>query len=93
MFNMNYSLANIIPVTKAREKLGDLATKVKGEKYVILTKGGQAEAALVDIDYLAKLEEEVAKIYQKTFIDSQLLPLTRKFSNKEIREWLEEDQV
>jgi PHD/YefM family antitoxin component YafN of YafNO toxin-antitoxin module len=62
MFNMNYPLANIIPVTKAREKLGDLATKVKGEKYVILTNGGQAEAALVDIDYLNRFFLLVGKL-------------------------------
>lgn len=90
---MSYPLVDIIPITKAREKLGDLATKVKGEKYVILTKGGQAEAALVDIEYLVRLEEEVAKVYQKTFIDPKVLPLTRKFSDKEIREWLQEDRI
>lgn len=90
---MNPLLANIIPITKARSKLGDLAEKVKGGKYVILTKGGKPEAALVDVEYLAKLEKEVARIYQKTFIDPQLLPFTREFTEKEINEWEKEDKL
>ena len=90
---MNPLLSNIIPVTRARAKLGDLAEKVSGEKYVILTKGGKPEAALVDIEYLARLEEDVARIYRKTFIDPRLLPLTREFTDKEITEWEEEDRL
>jgi len=90
---MNSLLTKIIPITKARGKLGDLAEKVKGEDYVILTKGGKPEAALVDVKYLAQLEEEVAKLYQKTFIDPQLLPLTREFTAKEIAEWKKEDEL
>jgi len=90
---MNYLTTNIIPITKARGKLGDLAEQVKGDRYIILTKGGQAEAALVDIDYLARLEEEVAKIYQQTFIDPKLLPFTREFTSEEIDEWLKEDRL
>lgn len=90
---MNQLLTNIVPITKARGKLGDLAEKVKGEKYVILTKGGKPEAALVDVEYLVKLEEEVAKIYRKTFIDPKFLPLTREFTDKEIAEWQKEDEL
>jgi len=56
---------NIIPVTKARSILGDLAEKVSGEKYFILTKGGSAKAAIVDIKYLEKLKKAVAKIFGK----------------------------
>lgn len=90
---MNPFLSNIMPVTQARAKLGDLAEKVRGKKYVILTKGGKPEAALVDIRYLSRLEEDVAKIYQKTFIDPKLLPFTRRFSDKEIAEWEKEDRL
>lgn len=90
---MNQLLTNIIPITKARGKLGDLAGKVKGEQYVILTRGGKPEAALVEIEYLVGLEEEIAKIYQKTFIDPKLLPLTREFTEKEIAEWEQEDKL
>ncbi len=90
---MNQLSANIIPITKARGKLGALAEKTKEGKYVILTKGGEPKAALVDIDYLTKLEKEVAKIYQQTFIDPALLPLTRKFTDKEISEWEKEDRL
>lgn len=51
----------ILPVTKARERLGKLA--------------------------------EVQKIYGQTFIDPATLPYTREFSDKEVKEWQEEDQL
>ena len=84
---------SIVPITKARSKLGDLTSQVVGDRYVVLTKGGEPKAALVDIEYLIQLEKTVAKIYQKTFIDPTLLPFTREFSDKEIQTWLEEDQL
>ena len=84
---------NIVPITKARSNLSSLTQKVKGEQYIVLTKGGSPKAALVDINYLKKLEEEVQKIYGKTFIDPRLLPLTREFSKKEIEKWLAEDRL
>lgn len=90
---MNNNPVNIIPVTSARGKLGDLTEKVSGENYVILTKGGNPKAALVDINYLVKLQQEVKKIYQKTFIDSKLLPFTREFSDEEIKQWAKEDTL
>lgn len=88
---MKVSAANIIPVTKARSKLGDLAESVRGESYVVLTKDGSPKAALVDVNYLTKLEEMAEKTYQKTFINPKLLPYTRKFTTEEIAEWLKED--
>lgn len=88
---MNVSPANIIPITKARAKLGDLAEYVKGEDYIILTKEGSPRAALVDINYLMELQNEIEKAYQKTFIDPKLLSYTRKFSDEEVAEWLKED--
>ena len=84
---------DIVPITKVRSNLSSLTQKVKGEKYIILTKGGTPRAALVDIDYLTKLEEEVKKIYGKTFIDPTLLPLTRQFTKREIEKWREEDKL
>ncbi len=84
---------NIIPVTKARGKLGTLAKKVSGEDYVILTKAGVPQAAIVDINYLTTLQKEVSKIYQKTFINPKLIKYTREFSNKEIEEWQKEDSL
>lgn len=90
---MNISPSNIIPITQARGKLGDLTEKISGENYVVLTKGGNPKAALVDIKYLTKLQNEVGKIFRKTFIDPKLLPLTRQFSDEEIREWQKEDQL
>lgn len=90
---MNLNPSNIIPITKARGKLGDLAEKVVGENYVVLTKDGSPKAALVDISYLASLEKDVKNIYKRTFIDKKLLKYTRDFSEKEIREWLGEDSL
>lgn len=90
---MNGVPANIIPLTKARAKLGDLANQIKDDDYIILTKGGSPKVALVDIDYLNKLQKEVKNIYQKTYIDPKLLPFTRKFSDEEIDEWQKEDTL
>ena len=84
---------NIVPITKVRSNLSSLTQKVKGEKYIVLTKGGTPRAALVDINYLTKLEDEVKKIYGKTFIDPNLLPLTRQFTKREIEKWREEDEL
>lgn len=90
---MNQFPDNIIPITSARSKLGDLTEQVSGEKYIILTKGGVPKAALVDVKFLKKLEDDVKKIYQKTYIDSALLPFTREFNDKEIDAWTKEDQL
>ncbi len=90
---MNLQVADIVSITEARERLGQLARKVSGEKYFVFTKGGEPEVALVDIRYLNQLEETVKKVYQKTYIDPQLLDYTREFSDKEISAWLEEDKL
>ncbi|MBF8250226.1 MAG: hypothetical protein HW400_827 [Candidatus Levybacteria bacterium] len=82
---------NIIPITKARSKLGNLADKVSKENYIILTKDGSPKVALVDIQYLTGLENKVKQAYKKTFIDTKLLKYTREFSDEEIKEWEEED--
>ena len=84
---------NIVPITKVRSNLSSLTQKVKGEKYIVLTKGGTPRAALVDINYLTKLEDEVKRIYGKTFIDPSLLPLTRQFTKKETEKWQKEDRL
>lgn len=84
---------NIVPITRARNSLGNLTKKVKGDQYIVLTKGGNPQAALVDVAYLKTLEEEVKKIYAKTFIDPKLLPFTRQFSQGEIDEWQAEDKL
>ena len=78
---------NILPITKARGKLGDLASQVQGSNYIILTKGGSPAMALVDITYLTTLQNDLAKLYKKTFITEDLLPLTREFSDAEIQDW------
>jgi len=85
------NLFNIIPITKARSKLGNLAEKVAKDNYIILTKDGSPKAALVDISYLENLEKQVKKIYGKTFIDPKLIKYTREFSDEEIKEWEKED--
>ncbi len=81
----------IIPITKARANLSTLTQQAKGRDYIVLTKGGEAKAALVDIKYLQQLEAEIKNLYGKTFIDPKLLPFTRDFFKKEIDEWEKED--
>lgn len=91
--NMNLPNSKIIPISEARAKLSDLVNMAVGDNYFLLTRGGKPEVALVDAKYLEKLEKDLAKIYQKTYIDPQLLPLTREFSDEEIKRWQEEDQI
>ncbi|KKQ28443.1 MAG: hypothetical protein A3H17_01190 [Candidatus Levybacteria bacterium RIFCSPLOWO2_12_FULL_37_14] len=82
---------NIIPITKARSELGNLADQATKDNYIILTKDGSPKVALVDIQYLTSLENQVKKTYRKTFIDPKLLRYTREFSDEEIKEWEKED--
>lgn len=90
---MTINPLNIIPITKARSSLGNLADKVSKDSYIILTKDGSPKVALVDISYLTKLEAQVQKAYGKTFIDPKLLKYTREFTDKEIEEWEKEDTL
>lgn len=84
---------NIIPITKARSRLGNLAEKVAKDNYIILTKDGSPKVALVDISYLANLEKQVQKAFGKSFIDPKLIKYTRKFTDEEIKEWEKEDAL
>lgn len=84
---------NIIPITKARSRLGDLADMAIASNYYVLTKGGSPSVALVDFEYFKKMEDTVKLMYQKTFIDPKLEKYTREFTNQEIDEWQKEDQL
>lgn len=84
---------NIVPITQARSKLGDLAELAVADKYFILTKGGSPTVALVDFEYLKRLENTVRKITQKTYIDPSLEQYTREFSDEEVEQWQKEDQI
>lgn len=77
----------------ARNKLSDLTEAVRDEEFIILTKEGVPRAALVDIAYLSKLQERLQKIHKKTYIDPQLFPLTREFSDQETLEWERQNSV
>lgn len=90
---LNVAVQNIVPLTRAREELGMLTEKVSGDNYILLTKGGEPEAILVDVAYFLKLQEDVKKIYQKTFINPALIKYTREFSDEEIAQWLVEDKL
>lgn len=87
---LNYPF-NIVPITKARSRLGKLADQANKDNYIILTKDGSPKAAIVDIQYLTSLENQLRKTYKKTFIDPKLLKYTREFTEKEIKEWEKED--
>ena len=84
---------NIIPITKARGKLGKLTDEARKDNYIILTKDGSPKAAIVDIEYLTNLENQVRKTYKKTFVDPKLLKYTREFTDAEIKEWEKEDAL
>ncbi len=90
---MNILNTKIIPISKARANLSSLVNATTGSNYFLLTRGGKPQVALVDIKYLEKLQSDLSKIYQKTYIDPKLLLLTREFSDQEIKEWLEEDKL
>lgn len=87
------NISNVIPMTKARGRLGDLADLAVANNYFVLTKGGTPSVALVDLAYLKKLENIAKKVTQQTFIDPKLDKFTREFSDKEISEWQSEDQL
>lgn len=89
---MDLQMTNIIPITQARSKLGNLAEMAIASNYFVLTKGTNPPVALVDLSYLKNLEDTVKNIYRKTFIDPKLDKYTRNFSDREIKEWLQEDE-
>lgn len=90
---MNLATTTIIPITKARGKLGDLADGVKLDQVIILTKGGSPKAALVNPLYLEKLQQTAEKLTNRTFLDPKLLPYTRLFSDEETTQWEAEDRL
>lgn len=90
---MNIQNSKIIPVSEARAKLSNLLDQAKNNQYFLLTRGGKVKAALVDINYLEKLQKDLSRLYGKTYIDPKLLPLTREFSDEEIAQWLKDDQL
>ncbi len=45
----------------------------------------------MNLSPLTKLKQQIPKLYKKTYIDPNLLPFTREFSDKEILEWEKED--
>lgn len=96
------TIARIVPpVTKAaniNSILSFSGTLTKKDAAIIkqsatARKSDNPKFALIDIDYIRKLEEEVQKIYGKTFIDPSQLPLTREFNNEEIERWQQEDRL
>jgi len=90
---MNLLPTNIIPLSEARGKLGELTDRIKDDQFIVFTKGGKPKAALVDINYLQKLEADVVQMYGKTFINPSLLPYSREFTDEELAVWQKEDQL
>lgn len=90
----NTIFQNTIPVTDARKTLNMLVGKSKRKKRpYILTKRGRPQAVLMDIALWYDIEQRLAALYKKTYIDPKLLPYTRDFTDKEIQEWLRNDQL
>lgn len=90
---MDINQNNVYPISQARSNLSKLIDKVSKSKVIFVTKKGKVKVALVDFMYLQKIKKDLESIYKKTFIDTKLFPYTRVFSDKEIKEWLEEDKL
>ncbi|MBI4009549.1 type II toxin-antitoxin system Phd/YefM family antitoxin [Candidatus Roizmanbacteria bacterium] len=90
---MNITQSNIYPVSQARNMFSRLVDEVKKSKAFFVTKKGKIKAALVDIEYLQKMQKDLETLYKKTFIDKNLLPYTREFTDEEIKEWQEGDKL
>lgn len=50
---------NIIPITQARAKLDDLVTQAIGNNFFVISRQGRAEAAIIDVDYILKLQQKL----------------------------------
>lgn len=50
---------NIVPITDARAKLDDLVTQARGNNFFVISRKGKAEAAIIDVDYLMELQQEL----------------------------------
>ena len=48
---------------------------------------------LVDMEQVSKNKNNSKSTNQKTYIDPNLFPFTREFNDKEISEWIKEDQL
>lgn len=91
--NQKLTLQQIIPVTEARNNLSKLVEEAEEDKWFFFTKGGKPKVVLVGVDLWVKINQELEKFIQKTFISPETLPFTRVFSDKEIKRWLKEDQL
>lgn len=56
--NAAITLNQQIPISKAREKLTSLKSKVRKERVLYLLKNYKPQMALIDLDYLKKLERQ-----------------------------------
>lgn len=83
----------VMPLTDVRAGIGKITDNLKDLQTVFLTKRGRPKAVLVDFAYWKKILEQLAVLTEKTFIKKDLLPFTRQFSDREIDEWLKEDQL
>lgn len=91
--NQQLTPQQFIPVTEARSRLADLVEKTEENKWFFLTKRGKPKVVLVGVTLWTKINQEIKKFTQKTFIAPEVLPFTRLFSDKEIKRWLKEDQL
>lgn len=83
----------IIPITQARNNLSELVKETEKDKWFFLTKGGKPKVVLVGLNLWSKINQDIQRFTQKTFIAPRTLPFTRLFSDKEIEGWLKEDKL
>lgn len=91
--NQQLTPQQFIPVTEARGRLSDLIEEAQENKWFFLTKRGRPKVVLVGVTLWTKINQEIQKFTQKTFIAPKVLPFTRLFSDKEIKRWLKEDKL
>lgn len=91
--NQSVTPQQIISLTEARSNLSKLVKETERDKLFFLTKGGKPKVVLVGINLWSKINRDVRRFTQKTFITPQVLPFTRDFSDKEIKRWLKEDKL
>ena len=82
-----------MPVSDARAKLPQLLKRVQGKRSFVLTQRGSPKAVLVGLELWSEVMRRLREAYQTTYIDPKLLKYTREFSDKEIGQWLKEDQI
>ena len=78
----------LIPLTRARQEIGNLINAVKSDDFYVITSTGMPKVALVDINYLGYLQQiEKRATWQERFSESldYFNKKTANYSPREIK--------